>query len=65
MPKDKLVYVGDHLLNLNYWDCECSHPNYIHNAKEHYCTICGCLQDESPNSLQLEVECFRERGWLE
>ena len=46
--------VGDLVLNLSYWDCECR-DNFIHNIKEEKCPICEATQEESPNSRDGEV----------
>jgi hypothetical protein len=52
--------VGDIVLNLSYWDCECG-DNFIHTLKENKCTACGATQEESPNSREREVETLLRR----
>ena len=52
---ERIEQVGDIILNLNYWDCECE-DNYIHRIDDLECPKCGALQNESPNSRANEVD---------
>lgn len=52
---ERLEYVGDILLNLDYWDCECKH-NFIHPISQQRCNVCGSEQEESPSSREKEVQ---------
>jgi hypothetical protein len=52
---ERIEYVGDIILNLDYWDCECEH-NYIHHIIQQKCDICGSDQEECPSSIENEVQ---------
>lgn len=52
---EKLEILGDIVLNLDYWDCDCS-ENYIHPIKEKYCNKCSTYEEDSPNSRENEVQ---------
>jgi hypothetical protein len=49
--------LGDVVLALDYWDCECD-ENYIHHVCETECARCGVIQgaENAPSSRQDEVE---------
>jgi len=53
--------VGDIVLNLSYWDCECR-DNFIHTCNENKCATCGATQEESPNSREEEVKTLLQRN---
>jgi hypothetical protein len=53
--------IGDIVLNLSYWDCECR-DNFIHTCKEKKCAACGATQEESPNSREREVKMLVRRS---
>ncbi len=46
--------VGEIVLNLSYWDCEC-HDDFIHTVEELKCVVCGTTQEDSPNSREREI----------
>jgi len=52
---ERLQHIGDIILNLDYWDCECE-KNFIHSINQEECDICGANQAESPSSIEREVE---------
>lgn len=52
---ERLEYVGDIILNLDYWNCECE-SNYIHPISQSRCDICNSEQEESPLSRESEVQ---------
>lgn len=52
---ERLQHIGDIILNLDYWDCECKN-NFIHPISQQRCGICGSDQDESPSSRESEVQ---------
>ena len=54
---DRIEDVGDIILNLDYWDCECEH-NYIHSIIQQKCAICGSYQEECPSSIETEVQTY-------
>jgi hypothetical protein len=37
-----------------FWDCACD-DNYIHRSRLDECPICGCLQEEQPDSMLDEI----------
>jgi len=47
--------IGDIILDLNHWDCECN-ENYIKTKDVEYCKICGARQEEQPNSRINELK---------
>jgi len=57
---ERLEYVGDIMLNLDYWDCECEN-NFIHPISQPMCNICGSEQEESPSSRENEVKLLVNR----
>lgn len=56
--KERLQHVGDIILNLDYWDCECKN-NFIHLISQQRCDICGSDQEESPSSRENEVQLLK------
>lgn len=52
---ERLQYIGDILLNLDYWDCECD-KKFIHSIGLEKCDICGYEQNECPSSRESEVQ---------
>jgi hypothetical protein len=58
---ERLEILGDIILNLEYWDCECS-INYIHPITEKYCKICNAYEEDSLNSRENEVVIHLQRG---
>lgn len=50
----RIQYIGDIVLNLDYWDCECE-EKFIHSINQQRCDICGSDQEESPSSRENEV----------
>ena len=60
MYGETIETVGDIVLNLSYWDCECG-GNFIHTIKEKECIVCGATQEESPNSREKEVKTLLRR----
>lgn len=54
---ERIQLMGDIMLNLDYWDCECTH-NFIHSISVPGCGLCGSIQDESPSSRENEVAYF-------
>ncbi len=58
---EKIQYVGDIVLNLDYWDCECEH-NYIHPIKRQVCKKCDSTQEDSPSSRENEVKQYVHRN---
>lgn len=57
---ERLEYVGDIILNLDYWDCECE-SNFIYPISQSRCDICDSEQEESPSSRENEVQFLLER----
>lgn len=57
---ERLQHVGDIILNLDYWDCECE-SNFIHPISQSRCDICVSEQEESPSSRENEVQLFLSR----
>ena len=55
--------IGNILLNLNYWDCECK-SNFIHPTNQKKCNVCGTLQEEAPASRENEVQIFSNENNL-
>jgi len=55
--KERLEVLGDIILNLEYWDCECI-ENYIHSINEKYCDKCNTFAEDSPNSRENELKIF-------
>ena len=51
---ERLQHVGNIILNLDYWDCDCKN-NFIHPISQQRCGICGSGQEESPSSRENEV----------
>lgn len=51
---DLIQQIGDIILNLEYWDCECT-QNYIHNISEDRCNICNSHEEDCPPSREEEV----------
>ena len=60
---ERVQQVGDILLNLDYWDCECI-DDFIHSISRRLCAICGAEQEECPSSRECEVQLFRKHGML-
>ncbi len=60
MYGETIETVGDIVLNLSYWDCECG-DNFTHTHKEKKCIACGATQEESPNSREREVKTLLQR----
>jgi hypothetical protein len=56
---ERLEYVGDIILNLDYWDCDCE-KNYIHPKTQQICNICNYSQEESPASRENEVKKYNK-----
>jgi hypothetical protein len=54
---EKLEVLGNIVINLEYWDCEC-YENYIHPIKQKYCNRCNAFEEDSPNSRENEVKLF-------
>ena len=52
---ERLQHVGDIILNLDYWDCECKN-NFVHPISQQRCDICGSDQEECPSSRENEVQ---------
>ncbi len=52
--KTDLEYIGNIVLHLGYWDCDCEN-NYIHPIEQNECVVCEALEDEQPNSRTDEV----------
>ena len=61
---ERIQDIGDIVLNLDYWDCECDN-NYIHSIFQQSCDVCGCDQEERPSSRENEVRLFKEKGLLQ
>ena len=57
---ERLQEIGDIILNLDYWDCECEN-NFIHPINNQGCRICGSKQEESPSSRENEVQLHLRR----
>lgn len=57
---ERLQHVGDIILNLDYWDCECEN-NFIHPISQQRCDICGSEQEESPSSRENKVQLLLRR----
>jgi hypothetical protein len=38
-----------------FWDCNCT-KNYIHKKPKNYCSKCGAIQEDCPDSRATEVE---------
>lgn len=58
---ERLQHVGNIILNLDYWDCECEN-DFIHPISQQRCDICGSEQEESSSSRENEVQhLFRNR----
>lgn len=57
---ERLQHIGDIILNLDYWDCECE-SNFIHTVSQQICDICGSSQEESPSSRENEVQLLLSR----
>ncbi len=55
---DRIEIIGNVILNLEYWDCECISQRYIHRISESSCSICRSIKDESPSSRENEVLIF-------
>jgi hypothetical protein len=53
-PSNRLEIVGELILNLDFWDCECK-VKYIHHNSEKYCSKCKSFQDNQPNSRENEI----------
>lgn len=51
---EEIESIGDLVLNLNYWDCNCL-DGYIHPVTEAMCVVCGSALEEHPNSIESEV----------
>ncbi|MDA8338919.1 MAG: hypothetical protein M0Z70_06425 [Nitrospiraceae bacterium] len=51
---ERLQGIGDIILNLDYWDCECEN-NFIHPISQQRCDSCGSVQEECPSSRENEV----------
>ena len=49
------MYSSKLLYNPEYWDCNCV-KNYIHKKPKNYCSKCGAIQVECPDSSINEVE---------
>jgi ABC-type ATPase with predicted acetyltransferase domain len=49
------MYSSKSLYNTAYWDCNCA-KNYIHKKPKNYCSKCGSIQSECPDSRVSEVE---------
>lgn len=60
---ERIQYVGDIILNLDYWDCEYQ-KNFIHPLSQQNCDICGSNQEECPSSRENEVQIFLKRTLL-
>jgi len=45
-------------LDERYWDCECEPPHSYINKKSDrlYCPLCGCREEEMPDSIVNEVQ---------
>ena len=52
---ERLQCVGDIVLNLDYWDCECE-KNFIHPLSKSKCNLCGYDQEDCPSSRENEVQ---------
>lgn len=52
---ERLQHVGDLILNLDYWDCECK-KEFIHSICEQSCDVCRAIQEECPSSRENEVK---------
>ena len=66
--KERLQFVGDITLNLDFWDCGCVN-NYIHSIRKRVCPICGFYQENCPSSRENEIQDLRntpssKRNWL-
>lgn len=57
---ERLENLGDIILNLDYWDCECEN-NFIHPISQQRCNVCGSEQEESPSSRENEVQLLLKR----
>jgi len=57
---ERLQYVGDIVLNLDYWDCECEN-DFVHSISQQTCNVCGSEQEESPSSRENEVQLLLRR----
>ena len=47
--------IGNLVLDLDYWDCECE-DNYIHHIDEKFCPECGNHQEDQPSSRAIKVK---------
>jgi hypothetical protein len=54
---ERIQHIGEIILNLDYWDCECE-ENYIHPILQSKCEFCEYDQDECPSSREIEVQYF-------
>lgn len=52
---EKIQEIGNIILNLDYWDCECEHK-YIHRIEQKECNVCAQTQEQSPSSREYEVQ---------
>lgn len=52
---ERLEHVGDIVLNLDYWDCDCK-SNFIHSVRLKRCEVCGYEQEDCPPSRENEVQ---------
>ena len=52
---ERIQYIGNIALNLEYWDCECKN-NYIHPINQNKCSTCNSIQNDCPSSRENEVE---------
>jgi hypothetical protein len=43
------------LFNPNFWDCKCD-ENYIHRRPRNYCSKCGALEGDCPDSWAHEID---------
>lgn len=54
---ERIQNIGDIILNLDYWDCECAN-GYIHRIEQQECKICGVVQEEMPSSRESEIQMY-------
>lgn len=56
------IELGEIILNLDYWDCECRH-NFIHSITQQQCEVCSSEQEDCPSSREEEVNIFLGRNY--
>jgi hypothetical protein len=49
------MYSSKTLFNPEFWDCNCA-KNYIHKKPKNYCSKCGAIQVDCPDSRATGVE---------